>query len=206
MWVTFSGYNGAVKVLRSLDGGDNWTNETDNLPNVPVHIVKYQPGTAFAGPVYIGTDIGVFYRNNSIGAWISFNNDLPRTMVTDLEISTTSNGITAATYGRGFWRSPLYATCDLNLTLNTSMTGDQYQQASSTISVTGDIIGGAGTRVLLKAGGYINFNEGFEAKAGNEMKAFIGLCASDNPVFRSGVTDTINAGKPKRVDLPPSSQ
>ena len=68
VWVTFSGYNAAVKVLRSLDGGDNWTNETDNLPNVPVHIVKYQPGTAFAGPVYIGTDIGVFYRNNSIGA------------------------------------------------------------------------------------------------------------------------------------------
>lgn len=206
VWVTFSGYNAATKVLRSLDGGDNWTNETDNLPNVPVHIVKYQPGTAFGGPVYIGTDIGVFYRNNSIGEWIQFGNDLPRTMVTDLEISTTSNVITACTYGRGFWRSPLYAGCDLNLTLSTPMTGDQYQQASSTISVTGDITGGAGTRVFLKAGGYINFNEGFEAKAGNEMKAFIGPCASDNPVFRTGVTDSTNAGKLKRLDLPPSSQ
>ena len=184
VWVTFSGYNATTKVLRSTTGGDSWTNETDNLPNIPVHIVKYQAGALVAGPVYIGTDIGVFYRNNTIGEWIQFGNELPRTIVTDLEISTSSNVITACTYGRGFWRSPLYSTsCDLNLTFTSQLSGEQYQQASSSISVTGDIIGGAGTRIFLKAGGYILFNPGFEVKAGNEMKAFIGPCSSDNPAF-----------------------
>ncbi len=200
VWVTFSGYNATTKVLRSTNGGDSWTNETDNLPNVPVHIVKYQAGTSFVGPVYIGTDIGVFYRNNSIGEWIQFGNDLPRTIVTDLEISTTSNVITACTYGRGFWRSPLYAGCDLNLTLSSSMTGDQYQQASSTISVSGNIIGGAGTRIFLKAGGYIDFNPGFEVKTGNEMRAFIGPCSSDNPTFFKIPADSGRIAPPIIID------
>ncbi len=185
VWLSLSGYNGSVKVLRSVDGGDNWTNETDNLPNVPVHIVKFQDTNgAPPGAVYIGTDIGVFYRNALIAQWIPFGNDLPRTMVTDMEVNETAGVITVSTYGRGFWRSTLYSGCDVNLTLSFNMSGNQYHQASSTITVTGDVRGGAGTQVLLKGGGSVTFNPGFEVKAGNEVKAYIGPCASDNPVFR----------------------
>jgi hypothetical protein len=185
VWVSLSGYSAAVKVLRSTDGGDNWTNMTGNLPNVPVHVVKFEDNNgAPGGAVYIGTDIGVFYRDNNLSDWIQFGNGLPKTMVTDIEVNETANVITVSTYGRGFWRSPLYAGCDATLNLTTSMSGNQYQQASGTITVTGDVTGGAGTQVFIKAGGSVQLNPGFEAKAGNEMKAYIGPCSSDAPVFR----------------------
>lgn len=187
IWVTFSGYNAAVKVVRSVDGGENWTNETDNLPNVPVHVIKFQDTNgAPGGAVYIGTDIGVFYRDdvNTSNEWVMYGNDLPKTMVTDMEISEAGNVITVCTYGRGFWRSSLFSGCDVNLSLTTSMSGNQYHQASSTITVTGNVTGGAGTQVFFKSNGTVVFNPGFEVKAGNEMKAFIGPCDANTPVFR----------------------
>jgi hypothetical protein len=202
VWVTFSGYNAATKVIHSTDGGDNWTNETDNLPNVPVHIIKFQDTNgAPAGAVYIGTDIGVFYRDNvnTGGQWIQYGNDLPRTMVTDMEVNETAGVITVSTYGRGFWRSPLFSGCDANLSLTTTVSGSQYHQASSTITINNSITGGAGTQVFLKANSSVTMNPGFEIKAGNEMKAFIGPCQANTPVFRQNVVvkpDSINVIKP----------
>jgi hypothetical protein len=204
VWLSFSGYNVATKVIRSVDGGDTWNNETDNLPNVPVHVVKFQDTNGSpAGAVYIGTDIGVFYRNNIAGQWTLFGNDLPKTMVTDLEVNETAGVITASTYGRGFWRSTLYSACDVNLTLIAPMSGSMYHQASSTVTISGNVIGGTGTQVLLKAGGYVLFAPGFEVKAGNEMKAFIGPCSLDIPVFKPIIislpSDSLKVKKP---DLP----
>lgn len=184
VWVTVSGYSAANKVLHSINGGDSWTNETDNLPNVPVHVIKMEGGAAPAGAVYIGTDIGVFYRNNSIGEWIQFGNDLPRTMVTDMEVNETANVITVCTYGRGFWRSSLHSTCDPSISAFGSIYGSQYLQASSTINIYNTITGGIGTEVFLKAGSAITLNTGFEIRAGNNMKAYIGPCSLDNLVMR----------------------
>jgi hypothetical protein len=197
VWVSFSGYNAATKVIRSIDGGDNWTNETDNLPNVPVHVVKFRDANgAPGGAVYIGTDVGVFYRDdvNTSGEWVMFGNDLPRTMVTDMEVNETAGVVTVSTYGRGFWRSPLFSGCDANLSLISSMSGSQYHQASSTITINNTITGGAGTQIFLKANGSVTMNPGFEIKAGNEMKAFIGPCDANTPVFRTNteITNGIN--------------
>jgi photosystem II stability/assembly factor-like uncharacterized protein len=209
IWVSLSGYNAAVKVLHSTDGGDNWVNETDNLPNVPVHVIKFQDTNgAPSGAVYIGTDIGVFYRDNvNTGSqWIQYGNDLPRTMVTDMEVNETAGVITVSTYGRGFWRSPLFSGCDANLALISSLSGSQYHQASSTITINNTITGGAGTQVFLKANGSITMNPGFEIKAGNEMKAYIGPCQADAPVFRvnpaavAPAVDTLNKPKPQGRD------
>ena len=184
VWVTISGYSAANKVLHSINGGDSWTNETDNLPNVPVHVIKTEAGAAPAGAVYIGTDIGVFYRNGSLSQWIKYGNDLPRTIVTDMEINETANVITVCTYGRGFWRSSLHSTCEAAISAFGSIYGSQYLQASSTINIYNTITGGAGTEVFLKAGNSVTFNTGFEVRAGNNMKAYIGPCSLDNPVMR----------------------
>jgi len=184
VWVTLSGYSSANKVLHSTNGGDSWTNETDNLPNVPIHVIKMESGAAPAGAVYIGTDIGVFYRNNSIGAWIQFGNDLPRTIVTDMEVNETAGVITICTYGRGFWRSSLHSTCEPAISAFGSIYGSHYLQAASTINIYNTITGGAGTEVFLKAGSTITLNAGFEIRAGNNMKAYIGPCSLDNPVMR----------------------
>lgn len=185
VWLSFSGYDDTVKVIKSTDGGEHWVNETDNLPNVPVHVIKFQDTNGSpASAVYIGTDIGVFYRDNNTGQWIPFGNNLPKTIVTDLEVNETAGVITASTYGHGLWRSNLYSACDANLSLPSSMSGYMYHQASSTITVTGDIIGGAGTQVFLKGGSYVQFDPGFEIKAGSEMKAYNGPCGNDYPSMR----------------------
>ena len=106
VWVTRGGWNGANHVYHTNDGGANWNNLTGNLPNLPCNILKYDDGTN--GGIYVGTDIGVYYRDNDLGNWIQYMNNLPNVIVNDLEIHEASNVIRAGTYGRGVWESPNY--------------------------------------------------------------------------------------------------
>jgi photosystem II stability/assembly factor-like uncharacterized protein len=107
IWVTKAGYTATSKVLTSSDGGTTFTNITGTLPNLPVNTVVYQNGTNDA--IYIGNDIGVFYRDGSMTDWIAFQTGLPNVEVAELEISYINNKIWAGTYGRGLWNSDLYA-------------------------------------------------------------------------------------------------
>jgi hypothetical protein len=186
VWITVSGYNATTKVYRSTTSGTSWTNETDNLPNVPVHVIKFQDTNGSpGGAVYIGTDIGVYYRDNTMSEWVYYSNNLPSTTVLDLEINESSGLITAATFGRGMWRSPTYlSSCYFDINITSPINGIEYQQAANTISMSTDVYGGLGTRVVLKAGNSVTFTPGVDVLAGNELKAIIGPCANDNPVFR----------------------
>ncbi|MFZ1527785.1 MAG: hypothetical protein WAT19_03480 [Ferruginibacter sp.] len=202
IWITASGYNAGVKVYRSINSGSSWTNESDNLPNIPVHVIKFQDTNgAPAGAVYIGTDVGVYYRDDTIGEWVFFSNGLPRTTVEDLEINETFAVITAGTFGRGMWRSLLYQpSCYNDISINTSMSGIQYQQAANSITLNADITGGPDTRVMLKAGNVITLNVGVDVLAGNELKAFLAPCANDNPVFRqqNNAADSLKTQKKQK--------
>ncbi|MGZ8570082.1 MAG: T9SS type A sorting domain-containing protein [Bacteroidia bacterium] len=108
VWITISGYNAVNKVFESKDTGTTWTNISDGLPNVPVNCVQGE-GSVENG-IYIGTDLGVFYRSNSTPGWVFYNDDLPLVMVNELEILPQFNKIRAATYGRGVWEAPLTGT------------------------------------------------------------------------------------------------
>ena len=105
IYATFSGYRDGDKVFRSADGGDTWENISGTLPNLPVNCVVSQPGGG--DPLYVGTDVGVFYRNERIGDWEPFSTGLPNVIVRELEIHEASGTLKAATYGRGLWASPL---------------------------------------------------------------------------------------------------
>ncbi len=106
IWVTFSGYSANHKVYKSVDGGSNWINYTDSLPNVPVNCITFDKQTA--GSVYIGTDVGVFYRDTSMNNWISYRKGLPNAIIRELEIHYPSNLLRAATHGRGLWEVALF--------------------------------------------------------------------------------------------------
>jgi len=108
VWVTFSGYNAADKVFYTSNGGSTWTAMTTlGLPNLPVNCVTYQTGSN--GALYIGTDVGVYYKDNTMSAWQNFSTGLPNVIVNELMIFTGApNRLRAATYGRGFWESDLY--------------------------------------------------------------------------------------------------
>ena len=106
VWVTFSEYNSAHKVYETNDAGSNWVNISgSNLPDLPVNCIVYQ-GSA-SDDLYIGTDIGVYYKNNTMSDWVPFMNGLPNVIVKELEIHYDGGTISAATFGRGVWESPL---------------------------------------------------------------------------------------------------
>ncbi|HUP10709.1 MAG TPA: hypothetical protein VM187_00810, partial [Niastella sp.] len=105
IWISVSGYSAANKVFESTDGGGTWTNITQNLPNVPANCIVAEP-TMEKG-VYVGTDLGVFYKSTSTGGWVLWNDGLPVVMVNELEVLPQFGKIRAATYGRGVWEAPI---------------------------------------------------------------------------------------------------
>lgn len=105
IWLTFSGFTDHEHVYTSTNGGTTWTNFTGTLANVPVNTIVFEQGSKDG--LYIGTDIGVFYRDMTMNDWEPFMSALPNVSVTELEINDKSGMIRAATFGRGMWESPL---------------------------------------------------------------------------------------------------
>lgn len=104
VYVTFSGYNSGEKVYMSCDGGGSWSNISGTLPNMPVNTIVHQKTN---NGLYIGTDAGVYYRNDHLTDWVPYKWGLPNVIVDDLEIHYGANKIRAATYGRGVWQASL---------------------------------------------------------------------------------------------------
>lgn len=103
LWVTLSGYAEGNKVFRSQDAGETWENMSMNLPNLPVNCVEIERSSA--GGVYVGTDVGVYYWDNTLSEWEPYMTGLPNVIVNELEIHEPTQTIRAATYGRGLWES-----------------------------------------------------------------------------------------------------
>lgn len=112
LWVTISGFDAGNKIFKSINGGVTWTNISGTLPNIPVNCSVYENGSSDG--LYIGTDVGVYYRDNSLTDWIPYNNGLPNVQVNELEISYLNNKLWAATFGRALWESNLYSYVGLN--------------------------------------------------------------------------------------------
>lgn len=123
VWITYNGYDTGDKVFASVDGGINWTNYSGTLPNIPCNTIVYQPNSA-TNELYVGTDFGVYYRNNTMTDWATFQTNLPNVIVNELEIIPSLNAIRAATYGRGVWQSPLNNPIDVGI--------DELKSASAT--------------------------------------------------------------------------
>lgn len=99
-FLTFSGYN-STQVAEYNKGV--WTQISIGLPNVPVRCIEYDSSLSV---LYVGTDVGVYYRDTSSNnIWASFRNNMPSIEVTDLGINYSAKEIWASTYGRGMWNS-----------------------------------------------------------------------------------------------------
>ncbi|MES2882321.1 MAG: hypothetical protein V4676_09255, partial [Bacteroidota bacterium] len=128
VWVTIGGFDSTNKVFYTSDGGTKWKNISDGLPNLPTNCALADA----SGNVYVGTDIGVYYRGSADSDWTPFYNDLPRVPVTELEfdkLAVLNPTIYASTYGRGIWYSNVYSSCPSSLTVNQGLQGQQFYQA-----------------------------------------------------------------------------
>ncbi len=173
------GYSAAQKVYRSVNANGvspTWTNITANLPNVPINCITVDDDVN--NTIYAGTDIGVFVYNDVLQNWVMYSNNLPVTRVYDIEInrSLSPHRVYAATFGRGVFYAEVYTGCSASASLTGNVNGLEYTEASSSITSTQFISGGAGTSVGYNAGGRITMNPGFEVKAGSKFEAYIQGC------------------------------
>lgn len=180
VWVTLAGFYSGQKVYRSLNAGTSWTNMTGTLPNIIVNCIAFEDNNGVPDDaVYIGTDVGVLYRDANLGDWTPFGNWLPNVPVFDLEINNTSELITAATFGRGLWRSPTYTDCGPGWILSgTASPGYSYYQASDYITSTRVFNQGIGQEGNFKAGNQVVLQQGFQVTGGSIFRAWNGPCGT----------------------------
>ncbi len=105
-WITFTGYEPGIKVWKTQDGGEHWTNADPegSLHNLPVNDIVYQYGSP--DMLYIGTDAGIFYKDSTMSKWTRMCH-FPNVRVTELRINYCVNKLRAATFGRGIWEGEL---------------------------------------------------------------------------------------------------
>lgn len=107
VYVTQAGFNAGSKVFMSSSGGNTWNNITGSLPNLPANCIIHEKNTP--GGLYVGMDVGVFYRDSTLTDWVPFFDGLPNVRISELEIHYDSHKLVAATYGRGIWWSDTYS-------------------------------------------------------------------------------------------------
>ena len=145
-------------VYRSVDGGAHWTAITSNLPNSPANAVVVDPQDA--NTVYVGLDTGVYVTRSvgtcglagsSVACWAAYGTGLPMAPVTQLTLISTSTSqlLTAGTYGRGVWQIPL-VTAGQTLTTATIAPGS-LTFAAQTLGTTSAV-----QNVVLKATGSVS--------------------------------------------------
>ena len=101
IYITTSGTSG--KALKSTNGGTTFTEIATGLPAIGKNIIVHQ-GRNSTNPLYVGTSLGVYYKDDTMTTWEAFDTNLPNVSVTDLEINLDDSKIIAGTYGRGVWQ------------------------------------------------------------------------------------------------------
>ncbi len=207
-WVTYSGYAPGTKVFKTTNGGSSWVNDDPNqsLPNLPVNCIVYERGSNDG--VYVGTDVGVFFKNATMTNWVPFNTSLPNVIVNWLEINYSTNKIRAATYGRGLWESSLFCpTPTLVLSGQSNING--FQEASSSITASNSTID-PNARVNFRAGDFIELTPATNGQFfsavptnGSYFYMIIHRCnaAGNSPSFRSGGNSNASSESEKLPDI-----
>ena len=115
-------------IYESSDGGNNWDVITGNFPGEHINVIKWHPFSS-NNSLYLGTDLGVYYRDDINTDWQVFSTGLPNVPVRDLEINFEQGILTAATFGRGVWECNIPQTKpanDLSIIEIVSVSGNPY--------------------------------------------------------------------------------
>ena len=102
VWIT-----SARKVFETTNGGNSWTDITGALPDIDMNTIVYDANSNDA--LYLGTDYGVYYKDNTTSGWQPFGVDLPNVVVLELDIIESEDKLRAGTFGRGVWEADLAA-------------------------------------------------------------------------------------------------
>jgi hypothetical protein len=174
IWVTLGGYNAGLKVLKSTDGGASWTNISGTLPNVPMNCIVYENNSNDA--LYIGGDIGVYYRNNAESDWSYFNTGLPNCEVISLDIQYNTRKLRAGTWGRGVWQTDLHTPVTTTCNTPTGLASANVTSTAATVS-WGSVSGAVNYTVQYKPTASTTWTTAAAAATGTSVN-LTGLTAS----------------------------
>jgi hypothetical protein len=101
IWVSLNTW--ANQVMYSTNMGNTFTIISAGLPGMPARSVVVDEGQA--NGVYVGMNLGVYYRNDFSSTWTSFGTGLPLVAIQEVEMQQSSGKVRVATYGRGVWEN-----------------------------------------------------------------------------------------------------
>lgn len=101
IWVVYNGFTTNKVAFYSLATA-KWTLQNGTLPAIPLHCITIDKDNS---TMYVGSDVGVFYRDKFMSDWALYNNGLPVVQVNDLKINYATGELWAGTYGRGMWKT-----------------------------------------------------------------------------------------------------
>jgi photosystem II stability/assembly factor-like uncharacterized protein len=95
----------APYVYLTLDWGERWTRIADGTRGVPVDWTSRAliEDPVREGLLFLGTEFGLFVSLDDGSSWRPFQQNLPRTPVTDFAIQERWGDLAIATQGRSFW-------------------------------------------------------------------------------------------------------
>ncbi|MHC4233604.1 MAG: WD40/YVTN/BNR-like repeat-containing protein [Planctomycetota bacterium] len=123
-YCTYSNYGLSSNILRSTNGGLNWSSidgiSFSGVPDIPVHWLAVRPCNS--QQIYVGTELGVFASDDGGATWDPANSGLANTVVESLDFKN-SHTLVAFTHGRGVFMTDL-EPCASCFTRNGDMDGD----------------------------------------------------------------------------------
>ena len=145
VYVVVEGFVAGLKMLKTADGGNTWTNISGSLPNAPLNWIVIDP--AAPNNVYVATDVGVFLATDGGVAnenWQVVGTGLPDSAVLQIKISNpTPRQLVATTHGRGAWTIDIGGTtgtatptATLNGTFTATLSTTPTPTASRTPTLT----------------------------------------------------------------------
>ena len=139
--------NDGQKIFISHDLGNTWLNITANLNNMPIRCLAID--NTSSSIIYVGGEIGVYYKKMTDTLWSLYNEQLPNVTIRDFEIHQGANKLKAVTWGRGLWEIPLinrenYPSIEIvqtsdKINVQQNIPINQHQSISAQITYTDSI-------------------------------------------------------------------
>ncbi len=113
-YVTFSGLRwdeDISHIYRTVDGGNNWTDISSNIPDAPINGMLVDPH--FPDVLYVASDVGVYFSTDTGGFWQVLGSGLPAVSTYDLKMHAGSRLLVAGTHGRSMFSLDLNTATDI---------------------------------------------------------------------------------------------